>query len=100
MRNTLDASFETHTIALKACNPTRNVFRFYRLSLEKDLFGAWVVTSCYGRMGSKGTIKRKSDPSYGRAKRIYDRILKKRLHAKARLGCDYEIASPGIPRMT
>lgn len=76
-------------VSLKACNPKRNLFRFYTLSLDRDLFKDWVVTSCYGRIGCRGTIRRKSYTSYKEAKGIYNRILKKRLNAKSRIGCNY-----------
>lgn len=78
------------SVSLKACNPERNVFRFYTLSLDRDLFNKWMLTCCYGRIGCKGTLKTYSLLSYDEGKRLYNRALKKRVNAKGRIGCDYK----------
>ena len=37
--------------------PERNMFRFYRVSLQADLLGGWAVVREWGRIGRAGQIK-------------------------------------------
>ena len=39
---------------LERRQPEDNLFRFYRLELDRDLFGAWCVTRNWGRIGTRG----------------------------------------------
>ena len=34
--------------------PEANCFRFYRVELARDLFGAWCRVRCWGRIGGRG----------------------------------------------
>jgi predicted DNA-binding WGR domain protein len=45
-------------IYLERHDPTKNLYRFYRLSLEKNLFGEWSLMREWGRIGqaSQGCI--------------------------------------------
>jgi predicted DNA-binding WGR domain protein len=39
---------------LHKCDPARNQFRFYALSVQPNLFGAWSLIREWGRIGSEG----------------------------------------------
>jgi predicted DNA-binding WGR domain protein len=41
-------------IYLERHDPERNLYRFYRLSLEKNLFGEWSLVREWGRIGKPG----------------------------------------------
>jgi len=36
---------------------TKNMQRFYRLDLQQDLFGVWMLTREWGRIGHQGQTK-------------------------------------------
>jgi predicted DNA-binding WGR domain protein len=38
-------------IYLERHDPKKNLYRFYRLSLEKNLFGEWSLMREWGRLG-------------------------------------------------
>jgi predicted DNA-binding WGR domain protein len=44
-------------VTLHRIDPTRNMSRFYRLDLQPDLFGAWVVVREWGRIGRPGRLR-------------------------------------------
>jgi predicted DNA-binding WGR domain protein len=45
-----------HRIHLEQCQPQRNRFRFYCLSLEPNLFGGWSLVREWGRIGQAGRM--------------------------------------------
>jgi predicted DNA-binding WGR domain protein len=40
-------------ITLHRTDPTRNMARYYRLDVQRDLFGAWCCIREWGRIGSR-----------------------------------------------
>lgn len=44
-------------LILTRSDPTRNMARFYRLDVQPDLFGGWVLWREWGRIGSGGTVR-------------------------------------------
>src|SRR4051794_36831581 len=80
-------------IALTALHPERNVWRAYRLSLGRDLFGDWTVDLRYGRIGQHGRERRIACGSLEEARRIARSYLGRRLSAPSRIGCAYRIVS-------
>jgi predicted DNA-binding WGR domain protein len=64
------------TITLHRIDATRNMSRFYRLDVQRDLFGAWAVIREWGRIGQPGRMR--SDP-YPTAEQAEDRIRPVRL---------------------
>lgn len=78
-------------IYLRATNPSKNVNRWYSLRLAQDLFGNWLLITQWGRQGFKGQYKQYAFSEEPAAKKAFGRILKKRLHAKSRIGCNYEV---------
>lgn len=87
----MDPSIDAQSLFLQARNPTRNICRFYNIALDRDLFGDWIVTCCYGRIGCGGTIRHHAYLSYEAALGFFKKTLKKRQRARARIGCDYAI---------
>lgn len=41
-------------VHLRRVDPTRNMYRFYRLDAEPDLFGGVLLAKTWGRIGTKG----------------------------------------------
>ena len=41
-------------------DPSRNVRRFYRLDIQRDLFGEWTMTREWGRIGRRGQLRAES----------------------------------------
>ena len=52
----------THN-TLYRIDPSRNMRRYYRLDIEPDLFGHWMLTRHWGRIGSRGQTRVTSYPS-------------------------------------
>jgi predicted DNA-binding WGR domain protein len=61
MRNNLDA------IILYRIDPSRNMRRFYRLDVQRDLFGVWLLVREWGRVGRPGQTRVASFPTVGEA---------------------------------
>src|SRR5690242_4027219 len=80
-------------IALRALHPERNVWRAYRLSLGRDLFGEWTVDLRYGRVGQEGQGRRIACASLEEAHRIARSHLRRRISAPRRIGCTYRVVS-------
>jgi hypothetical protein len=80
-------------IGLTALHPERNVWRAYRLSLGRDLFGDWTVDLRYGRIGQRGRERRIACGSLEEAHRVARSYLRRRISAPRRIGCAYQIVS-------
>lgn len=76
---------------LQAINPSKNIFRWYEVRVAQDLWGKWSLMIGYGRMGGKGRTLHHSFSSFDTMKESLQKILKKRLHAGRRIGCDYVV---------
>lgn len=46
-----------NSVTLYRIDPARNMRRYYRLDIEPDLFGYWLVTRQWGRIGSSGQCR-------------------------------------------
>ena len=44
-------------VVLRRSEPSRNMHRFYRLSVERTLFGGWSCQREWGRIGSPGQVR-------------------------------------------
>jgi len=75
---------------LKAQNPPKNIYRFYNIFMDKDLFGFICIHTCYGRIGTKGRLKSYAFDKTEQAENFLNHILKKRLNSSIRIGVDYE----------
>lgn len=45
---------------LEKIRPEANERRFYALEVSEDLFGSWILTRTYGRIGSKGAQRHRT----------------------------------------
>ena len=80
-------------IALVALLPEKNIRRSYRVSLGRDLLGAWSVELRYGRIGQSAQQRRMPCGSLEDACRIARAHLRRRLSAPRRIGCAYRVVS-------
>ncbi|EFO28697.1 WGR domain-containing protein [Roseibium sp. TrichSKD4] len=55
------------TLHMRCIDPAQNKRRFYRLSVQCNLFGEWELQREWGRIGSLGRTQRKVYPSPGTA---------------------------------
>lgn len=60
---------------LRRIDPTRNMARFYEVSLEPSLFGSWAVVRRWGRIGSQGRIRLELCDSAGEALDCIERLI-------------------------
>jgi predicted DNA-binding WGR domain protein len=77
------------TIDLKRIDPSLNMRRFYRMSVQPDLFGGACLVREWGRIGSRGQMMIERHPDKSRAVTA----LMKLTSRKKRRG--YEVRSNG-----
>ena len=78
-------------IRLQAKNPPKNIFRWYSLRVDQNLFGEWCLSISYGRIRQRGQSKHYSWPDMASLIIQMKAILRKRFNATKRIGCNYEI---------
>ncbi|WP_310014259.1 WGR domain-containing protein [Brucella pseudogrignonensis] len=66
-------------IDLQRRNPSQNMARFYGLSIQVDLFGIWILSRNWGRIGSVGQSKYQSFNNAQDAYIILDRLHRQKL---------------------
>lgn len=44
-------------VVLRRIDPERDMFRFYRLDVQPNLFGGWTFIREWGRIGRPGTVR-------------------------------------------
>lgn len=54
-------------LQMRRIDPARNMRRFYRLSVQPDLFGGATLIREWGRIGLRGQMMIESHPDEGRA---------------------------------
>lgn len=69
-------------VVLHRVDPSRNMRRFYRLDVQPDLFGFWLVISEWGRIGRRGQVRVASFTSRDDA----DRALQRQRRLKEQRG--------------
>ena len=89
----MERSFPPRLIHLRALNPARNIARDYSIWMSIDLFGDYVVETCWGRIGTKGQRQRRSFPDALSARRHVRAIVRKRRGASKRIGVDYRLVT-------
>lgn len=77
-------------IYLEARNPARNVMRAYRVTLSRDLFGAFLVETRFGRIGTFGRLRFHSFDTESLARKFIERCLSRRRGSERRNGAGYE----------
>lgn len=86
------------SIELEAIREETNNYRFYFLTISKDLFNYFVVTAIYGRIGSAGTRRMFAFPSIKEAQNKIQDILKRRRTSKKRIGVSYTVKEKHDPQ--
>lgn len=84
-------------IYLEARNPESRCSRAYHITMERDLFGVFLVETRFGRIGSLGRTLAKSFPEESQARSFIDKCLRKRQTAPKRIGAKYEDMQQLIP---
>lgn len=77
-------------VAFQAVCPQRNVFRFYTIDIDRDLFGDVVICTHYGRIGTHGVIRKYWPKDPEETQKILRRLIQKRLNSEKRCGCQYK----------
>jgi predicted DNA-binding WGR domain protein len=83
------------TIELIALDPARNIRRRYAIVASIDLFGAIVVETRWGRIGTRGQLKRLSFEDTAMADRYIAATLRRRSTSTRRIGVAYERVEAG-----
>jgi hypothetical protein len=76
-------------IELRACDPTANRFRAWRLEAGCDLFGTWLAEVRFGRIGRPGRALRRAFASEREVRAFVRARLRRRASAPARIGVAY-----------
>jgi len=79
-------------LALEARDPARNLARGWRIGTGRDLFGSFVVTWGWGRIGTAGQIRTIAFPGPVEARPFIRRLLLRRGRAVTRIGAAYRPA--------
>lgn len=80
-------------LRFKAVSQERNIARFYTVRKHTNLWGEIVVSSSFGRIGTHGNIKHMYFTDNTQAESYLNTVIRKRLAAKNRIGCDYQVCS-------
>jgi predicted DNA-binding WGR domain protein len=85
----MDTALPSRPIELVAIDQARNIRRRYRIAVDRDLFGDWIVETLWGRIGTAGSrmTQRFDDPA--EAARFIRRTLARRASAPSRIGVAY-----------
>ena len=54
-------------LQMRRVDPARNMRRFYRMSIQADLFGGASLVREWGRIGARGQMMRERHPDEGQA---------------------------------
>lgn len=63
-------------LLLHRIDPTRNMARFYRVSIEPNLFGGVSVVRCWGRIGNRGQTRVEPFDAAAEAEGTFTRIAR------------------------
>jgi hypothetical protein len=80
-------------LVLRAKNIDSNIDRSYEIHMCKGLFDSWLVITAYGRYGAGQGARQTIQSFYtlDDAKKCVYKIMKKRLNAFQRIGCNCEV---------
>ena len=82
-------AFQHLRLHLEARDPARNVARRYWIETSEDLFGAIIVDYAWGRIGTRGQMRRVSFSTDREAERFIKSLRQRRLGARKRIGVAY-----------
>ncbi len=60
-------------VTLHRTDPARNMWRYYRLDIQRDLFGAWCFIREWGRNGQPGQTRAVPYPTPDAAQAAFER---------------------------
>jgi|GEM_PF-4324413 len=80
-------------IRLQAKHSPKNIYRWYAIRVDQNLFGEWCLSISYGRIGQRGQSKQYQWSDIAVLMTHIKGILRKRLNATNRIGCNYEIVT-------
>jgi predicted DNA-binding WGR domain protein len=86
-----EAMLTSLCIRLEARSEAHRCFRSYKIELDADLFGAWMVEMSYGRIGALGRTKVRSFSTTKEAQAQVRACLRKRATAPRRIGVAYRV---------
>ena len=89
----MEHAFPARLIHLRALDPAHNIARDYSIWMSIDLFGNYVVETCWGRIGAKGQRQRRSFPDASSARHHVRAIVRKRRGARGRIGVEYRLTA-------
>jgi predicted DNA-binding WGR domain protein len=78
---------------LQAIDHTRNIARDYVIEASSDLFGHWIISLHWGRIGTKGQSRMLSFDRQGDAACFVKHTLSRRASARKRIGAEYNIVA-------
>jgi hypothetical protein len=79
-------------IRLEAESPITRLPRVYQLSVDRDLFGTWVVDIAFGRRGRRGRVMRVPADTEQVVRRLLRQRLRRRTAPPKPTGLAYQIA--------
>ncbi len=65
-------------IRLEALSPATRIRRVYQMSVDRDLFGTWVVDIAFGRRGCRGRVLRVLADTEHAVRRLLQQRLRRR----------------------
>ncbi|MBX8846617.1 WGR domain-containing protein [Sphingomonas melonis] len=80
-------------LELVAIDPVRNICRRWSVAAYRDLLGAWVIETRWGRVGSNGRCLVRSFDDEDAAQGYMRALLARRAGAVQRIGIAYRVAS-------
>jgi len=92
----LNLLLDDGVLELRALKEDRSVYRFYTLRINANLLGEAWVSLQFGRIGFMG---RKMDVFFSTTQDAIPflfRTIHKRLHAKKRIGVNYQRSGPSV----
>ncbi len=69
---------QPYQLYIERIDATKNMARFYAMSIEPTLFGEACLTRCWGRIGSGGKKEVNHFPREEEAVRLFLKLLRKR----------------------
>ncbi len=78
-------------IRLEAQSPVTRVPRVYQLSVDRDLFGRWIVHIAFGRLGCRGRALRVLVDTEQAVRRVLRQRLRRRTAPPKPTGLAYQI---------
>jgi len=73
---------------LEHTEPEQNCFRFYRMDVGRDLFGAWILLRSWGRIGTRGRDRIDSFASRAEAVKAQGALIAAKHRRGYRLLCE------------